>query len=79
MERLTKARKVKATVKAKAQARARIKVKTKVRRQRKPTQKLVWTRSEQQQLETAKVYSKGIMLLWTVGPMCGSNTRKTNQ
>ena len=82
MERLTRARKVRAKVKAKTIARAR--VRTKVRkerttRRRKPTQRLVWTRSEQLQLETAKGYSTGIVSLWTVGPTCGSNTRKTNR
>ena len=80
LERQTRARRAKAKVKA----RARTRVKTKVRRERttrrrKPTQRLVWTRSEQQQLETAKGYFLGIVSLWTVGPTCGSNTRKTNR
>ena len=77
MERRTKARKV--SEKAKEKLKVKENIKIKVRRQRKSTPKLVWTRCEQQQLETAKVYSKGIVSLWTVGPTCGSNTRKTNQ
>ena len=79
-ERQTRARRAE----AKAKARARTRVKTKVRRERttrrrKPTQRLVWTRSEQLQLETAKGYSSGIVLLWTVGPTFHLNIRKTDR
>ena len=77
MERRTKARNVMEKANEKLKVKEHIKIK--VRRQRKSTPKLVWTRCEQQQLETATVYSKGIVWLWTVGPTCGSNTRKTNQ
>ena len=57
-ERRTRARKVRAKAKTGARTRVRTKVrKERTTRRREPTQRLVWTRSEQQQLETAKVYS----------------------
>ena len=70
-------RRAKAKAKARANPKVREKVRTKVRRRRKLMQRRVWIWSEQPQLEAAKAHFLEIALLWTVGPTCGSNTKKT--
>ena len=72
-----KIRRAKAKAKAMANPKVREKVRTKVRRRRKLMQRRVWIRREQPQLEAAKAHFPEIALLWTVGPTCGSNTKKT--
>ena len=77
LEMRVKVRRAKAKAKAKANPKVRGKVRTKVRRRKKLMQRRVWIRSEQPQLEAAKAHFQEIALLWTAGPMCGSNTKKT--
>ena len=62
---------------AKANPKARGKVRAKVRRRKNLMQRRVWIRSEQPQLEGAMAHFPETALLWTVGPTCGSNTKKT--
>ena len=77
LEMRVKVRRARAKAKAKANPKVRGKVRTNVRRIKNLMQRRVWIRSEQPQLEGAMAHFPETALLWTVGPTCGSNTKKT--